>query len=61
MVLSGWKHNHLNVKCANLYRKINEEIYVDQTQSFVECDNKCYVWRLKKALYGLHQSGREWF
>lgn len=57
----GWTHKQFDVKCAYLYAPLNEEIYMSQPPGFFVGKNKNAVCRLKKAIYGLHQSGRMWF
>jgi hypothetical protein len=52
----------MDVKTAYLHAPIDQEIYIDQPQGFekvAENGNKL-VYRLKKSLYGLKQSGRNW-
>lgn len=56
-----WNHCQLDVKSAYLYAPLAEKIYMKQPQGFVNRDKPNYVCYLKKALYGLHQSGRSWF
>ncbi|GKE03527.1 retrovirus-related pol polyprotein from transposon TNT 1-94, partial [Tanacetum coccineum] len=41
--------------------KLNEEVYVSQPEVFVDPDHPTYVYRLKKALYGLNQALRAWY
>ena len=50
----------MDVKTAFLNGDLREEIYMDQPEGFqVEgCEDK--VYKLKKTLYGLRQSSREW-
>lgn len=55
----GWSHRQFDVKCAYLYAPLDEYILMHQPQGFSE--NLNFVCRLKKAIYGLHQSGRVWF
>ncbi|KFM74814.1 Copia protein, partial [Stegodyphus mimosarum] len=57
--LYGWTNCQLDVKNAYLYANLNEKIYMTQPEGFIEEENK--VCLLHKAIYGLHQSGREWF
>ncbi|GJS31199.1 retrovirus-related pol polyprotein from transposon TNT 1-94 [Tanacetum coccineum] len=38
-----------------------EEVYVSQSDGFVDPDFPNYVYRLKKALYGLKQAPRAWY
>jgi len=55
----GWSHRQFDVKCAYLYAPLDEYILMSQPQGFSE--NLNLVCKLKKAIYGLHQSGRVWF
>nr|GEV11695.1 hypothetical protein [Tanacetum cinerariifolium] len=50
----------LDVKTAFLNGNLREEVYVSQTDGFVDQDNPNYVYKLKKALYGLKQAPRAW-
>lgn len=56
--LNHWVHLQCDVKCAYLYAPLKEEIFMSQPPGF---QNSNLVCRLRKAIYGLHQSGREWF
>ncbi|GJZ52916.1 putative ribonuclease H-like domain-containing protein [Tanacetum coccineum] len=56
----------MDVKRAFLYGKIEDEVYVCQPPSFEDLDfedpdfpNK--VYKVEKALYGLHQAPRAWY
>nr|GEV49091.1 retrovirus-related Pol polyprotein from transposon TNT 1-94 [Tanacetum cinerariifolium] len=51
----------LDVKSAFLYGKIEEEVYVCQPQGFEDSDFSNRVYKVKKALYGLHQAPRAWY
>ncbi|GKA75848.1 putative ribonuclease H-like domain-containing protein [Tanacetum coccineum] len=50
----------MDVKSAFLYGKIEEEVYVCQPLSFEDPDFPDRVYKVKKALYGLHQAPRAW-
>ncbi|GJW29315.1 ribonuclease H-like domain-containing protein [Tanacetum coccineum] len=39
----------------------NEEVYVSQPPSFVDPDHPKNVYKVVKALYGLHQAPRAWY
>ena len=54
--------NQMDVKSAYLNADIDAEIYVDQPEGYCkQSDNGSkLVWKLKKSLYGLKQSGRNW-
>lgn len=56
-----WHHIQLDVKCAYLYADLPQKTYMYQPKGFVDPQKPDNVCLLKKALYGLHQSGREWF
>nr|GEV06073.1 uncharacterized mitochondrial protein AtMg00810-like [Tanacetum cinerariifolium] len=46
---------------AFLYGKIEEEVYVYQPLGFEDLDFPDIVYKVKKALYGLHQAPRAWY
>ncbi|GJT60800.1 putative ribonuclease H-like domain-containing protein [Tanacetum coccineum] len=49
---------HMDVKSAFLYGKIEEEVYVCQPPGFEDPDFPDRVYKVEKALYGLHQDLR---
>ncbi|GJT21651.1 putative ribonuclease H-like domain-containing protein [Tanacetum coccineum] len=51
----------MDVKSAFLYGKIEEEVYVYQPSGFEDLDVPDRVYKVKKALYGLHQAPRAWY
>ncbi|GJR67292.1 putative ribonuclease H-like domain-containing protein [Tanacetum coccineum] len=51
----------MDVKSAFLYGKIEEEVYVCQPPGFEDPDFLDRVYKVKKALYGLHQAPRAWY
>ncbi|GKG11543.1 putative ribonuclease H-like domain-containing protein, partial [Tanacetum coccineum] len=51
----------MDVKIAFLYGKIEEEVYVCQPPSFEDPDFPNKVYKVEKALYGLHQALRAWY
>lgn len=57
----NWKHCQLDIKCAYLYATLKENIFMTQPQGFLDTSKSDHVCKLNKAIYGLHQSGREWF
>lgn len=61
VVLLGWKHRQCDVTGAYLYAPLKEEIYVSQPKGYEIPGRENLVYRLKRALYGLHQSGRAWY
>nr|GEV53407.1 copia protein [Tanacetum cinerariifolium] len=51
----------MDVKSAFLYGKIKEEVYVCQPPGFKDPDFPNKVYKVEKALYGLHQAPRAWY
>ncbi|GJX42010.1 putative ribonuclease H-like domain-containing protein, partial [Tanacetum coccineum] len=51
----------MDVKSAFLYEKIEEEVYVCQPPGFEDPDFPDRVYKVEKALYGLHQAPRAWY
>ncbi|GJS44718.1 retrovirus-related pol polyprotein from transposon TNT 1-94 [Tanacetum coccineum] len=51
----------MDVKSAFLYGKIEEEVYVCQPPGFEDPDFLNRVYKVEKALYGLHQALRAWY
>nr|GFB49774.1 hypothetical protein [Tanacetum cinerariifolium] len=48
----------MDVKSAFLYGTIEEEVYVCQSPGFEDLENPNKVYKVVKALYGLHQAPR---
>lgn len=61
VVLLKWKHIQCDVTGAYLYAPLEQEIYVKQPQGYIVNGKEHLVYKLNKALYGLHQSGRAWY
>ena len=61
-VQEGLEVHQMDVKTAYLNAPIDVDIYVNQPKGFevVSKDDTKLVWKLKKSLYGLKQSGRNW-
>ncbi|XP_067621258.1 uncharacterized protein [Eurosta solidaginis] len=54
-------HLHqIDISNAYLNSKLTEEIYLKQSEEFVDNNNPNKVLKLNKAIYGLKQSGRHW-
>ena len=52
--------HQMDVSTAYLNGDLHEEVYMHQPEGFKDPDNPKKVLQLKKSLYGLKQSGREW-
>nr|GEZ44868.1 hypothetical protein [Tanacetum cinerariifolium] len=48
-------------KSAFLYGTIDEEVYVMQPPGFQDLEFPDRVYKVKKAMYGLHQTSRAWY
>nr|GEX67648.1 putative ribonuclease H-like domain-containing protein [Tanacetum cinerariifolium] len=57
----GFMVYQMDVKSAFLYGNIEEEVYVCQPLGFKDLDYPDKVYKVVKALYGLHQALRAWY
>nr|GFB82685.1 retrovirus-related Pol polyprotein from transposon TNT 1-94 [Tanacetum cinerariifolium] len=57
----GFMVYQMDVKSAFLYGTIEEEVYVCQPLGFEDLDHPDKVYKVVKALYGLHQAPRAWY
>ncbi|GKB99031.1 putative ribonuclease H-like domain-containing protein, partial [Tanacetum coccineum] len=57
----GFLVYQMDVKSAFLYGNITEEVYVKQPPGFVDPAHPNKVYKVIKALYGLHQAPRAWY
>nr|GEX61937.1 hypothetical protein [Tanacetum cinerariifolium] len=57
----GFMVYQMNVKSTFLYGTIEEEVYVFQPLVFKDPDYPDKVYKVVKALYGLHQDPRAWY
>nr|GFC75927.1 copia protein [Tanacetum cinerariifolium] len=51
----------MDVKSAFLYGTIDEEVYVMQPPGFQDLEFPVKVYKVEKAMYGLHQAPRAWY
>jgi len=51
----------MDVKIAFLHGDLVEQIYMQQLEGFSQPEYEHLVCRLKKSLYGLKQSPRQWY
>ncbi|GKA13468.1 putative ribonuclease H-like domain-containing protein, partial [Tanacetum coccineum] len=57
----GFTVYQMDVKSAFLYDTIEDEVYVHQPPGFVDPAHPNKVYKMIKALYGLHQAPRAWY
>ncbi|GJT90801.1 putative ribonuclease H-like domain-containing protein [Tanacetum coccineum] len=57
----GFMVYQMDIKSAFLYGQIEEEVYVCQPPGFEDPDHPDKVYKVVKALYGLHQAPRDWY
>ncbi|GJS15854.1 putative ribonuclease H-like domain-containing protein [Tanacetum coccineum] len=57
----GFTVYQMDIKSAFLYGTIKEEVYVHQPLCFVDHAHPNKVYKVIKALYGLHQASRAWY
>nr|GFB68460.1 hypothetical protein [Tanacetum cinerariifolium] len=59
--IMGFMVYQMDVKSIFLYETIEEEVYVCQPLGFEDPDHPHKVYKVVKALYGLHQAPRAWY
>nr|GEX26392.1 putative ribonuclease H-like domain-containing protein [Tanacetum cinerariifolium] len=57
----GFMVYQMDVKSAFLYGTIKEKVYLCQPPGFEDPDHPDKVYKVVKALYGLHQAPRAWY
>ncbi|GKA84874.1 putative reverse transcriptase, RNA-dependent DNA polymerase [Tanacetum coccineum] len=57
----GINYDEMDVKSALLYGTIEEEVYVCQPPGFEDPQFLDKVYKIEKALYGLHQAPKAWY
>nr|GEZ98106.1 hypothetical protein [Tanacetum cinerariifolium] len=57
----GFTVYQMDVKSAFLYGTIDEEVYVMQPLGFQDPEFPARVYKVEKAMYGLHQAPRAWY
>ena len=57
----NFKLYQMNVNSAFLNGMLQEEVYVEQPKGFVDPHRPDDVYKLKRALYGLKQTRKEWY
>nr|GFA10215.1 hypothetical protein [Tanacetum cinerariifolium] len=59
--LLQFKIQKMDVKSAFLYETIDEEVNVMQPPGFQDPEYPARVYKVEKAMYGLHQAPRAWY
>ncbi|GKA02968.1 putative ribonuclease H-like domain-containing protein [Tanacetum coccineum] len=57
----GIDYDEMDVKSAFMYGKIDEEVYVSQPPGFIDPKYHKKVYKVVKALYGLHKAPKAWY
>ncbi|GJT08936.1 putative ribonuclease H-like domain-containing protein [Tanacetum coccineum] len=57
----GFTVYQMDTKSTFLYGTIDEEVYVMQPPGFQDPDFPDRVYKVEKAMYGLHQAPRDWY
>ena len=58
--INRWHFHSMDVDNAYLNGELDEPVYMKQPEGFIEKGKETLVWKLRKGLYGLKQSGRIW-
>ena len=53
--------HQINIKTAFLHSELEEEIYMEQPEGYIEKGNEHKVCLLLRLIYGLKQSARQWY
>ena len=60
-VRSDWEIEQTDVVGAYLNAKLKDDIFMRQPKGFKVPGKECSILHLKRAIYGLKQSGHEWY
>ena len=61
VAMRDYELEQLDVKTAFLHGELEEDIYMNQSEGFIIPEKENLICRLKKYLYGLKQSPRQWY
>ena len=57
----GWSLRQLDVECAFLHGILQEEVFMEQPQGFVDSAKFTHVCKMLKSIYCLSQAPRAWY
>ena len=57
----GFKVYQMDVKSTFLNGIVDEEVYIEQLEGFVDPNKRDMIFKLHKALYGLKQAPKAWY
>ena len=57
----GFKVYQMDVKSTFLNGILDEEVYIEKPEGFIDLDKKDMVCKLHKTLYGIKQAPRAWY
>jgi hypothetical protein len=60
LAVQSWKGRQVDFKTAFLNGKLSEPVYMAQPPGFEDPDHPDWVCEVKRSIYGLKQSPREW-
>lgn len=61
VAMRDYELEQMDVKTAFLHGELEEDIYMEQPEGFVVPGKENFACKLKKSLYGLKQSPRQWY
>ena len=57
----GFKVYQMNIKSPFLNGILDEEVYIEQPEGFIDLDKRDMVYKLHKVLYSLKKAPRAWY
>ena len=56
-----WGYRGLDISTAFVNASLKEDVFMEPPEGYPHPDNPDMIWKLKKAIYGLKQSPRDWY
>ena len=60
-VNSSWSLRQLDVKSAFLHGTLEEDVFMEQPQGYIDADKPQYVCKMLKSIQGLRQAPKSWY